>query len=252
MDRIETTKKNFEKLFCGRPTQNEGNDPEFMRILQRFIFGEVSAAGSLDDRMRELVTVTVLTVKGALPQLKAHTAACLNVGISPVEVREAVYSCAPFIGFPMTLNAISAMNEVFAERGIRLPLEEQGRVTEETRYEAGKALQEGIYGREIAEKYAFLPAPFDEALPRFLSEWCFGDFATRGGLDEKTRELLWLIALAALGGAETQVRAHVLGALKTGWTKEEIVCALVHAMCYMGIPRCFNALNCCSDLLTHS
>ena len=42
MDRIEKCKDKFEKLFGGKPTQNEGNDPEFMRILQRFIFGEVS------------------------------------------------------------------------------------------------------------------------------------------------------------------------------------------------------------------
>ena len=48
-----------------------------------------------------------------LPQLKSHTAACLNIGIKPAEVREAVYQCAPFIGFPKTLNAIAAMNETF-------------------------------------------------------------------------------------------------------------------------------------------
>ena len=40
------------------------------------------------------------------------------------------------------------------------------------------------------------------------------------------------------------------GALKTGSTREEVVCALVHAMPYMGIPRLFNALNCAKDLLS--
>lgn len=43
-----------------------------MRILQRFIFGEVSYEGSSDDKLRELITVTVLTVNQTLPQLKAH------------------------------------------------------------------------------------------------------------------------------------------------------------------------------------
>ena len=57
MDRIQNCQEKFTKLFGGKPTQNEGNDPEFMRILQRFIFGEVSYTGSLDDRMRELITV---------------------------------------------------------------------------------------------------------------------------------------------------------------------------------------------------
>ena len=95
MDRTERTEQKFYELFGGKPVANEGSDPEFMRILQRFIFGEVCYVGSLDNRMRELITVTVLTVNQTLPQLKAHIGACLNVGVTPLEIREAVYQCAP-------------------------------------------------------------------------------------------------------------------------------------------------------------
>ena len=45
------------------------------------------------------------------------------------------------------------------------------------------------------------------------------------------------------------MKSHVEGTLKAGNSKEEIVCALVHASGYMGIPRLFNALNACKDLL---
>ncbi|WP_373165790.1 hypothetical protein [Agathobaculum sp. Marseille-P7918] len=48
-----------------------------------------------------------------------------------------------------------------------------------------------------------------------------------------------MVLLAALGGAEVQVKSHVYGALKVENTKEGIVCALVHARGYMGIPRLF-------------
>ena len=250
MDRIENCQEKFEMLFGGKPTQNEGNDPEFMRILQRFIFGEVSSTGSLDDKMRELVTITVLTVNQTLPQLKAHVAACLNIGISPIAIRETVYECAPFIGFPKTLNAIAAMDEVFTANGIALPIESGETVTEEDRFAKGLALQKPVYGDEIKDRYTWLPEEFAEAVPRFLTELCFSDFMTRKGLDQKTRELLTVVLLAALGGAEVQVRAHVEGALKTGSTKEEVVCALVHAMPYMGVPRLFNALNCAKELLS--
>ena len=89
-----------------------------------------------------------------------------------------------------------------------------------------------------------------EAVPRFLTELGFADFMTRRGMDGKTRELLTVVILAAMGGAEVQVRSHVEGALKAGNTKEEVVCALVHAMPYMGIPRLFNALNCSKELLS--
>ena len=221
MDRVKRTEEKFAELFGGKPVSNEGSDPEFMRILQRFIFGEVCYVGSLDNRMRELITVTVLTVNQTLPQLKAHIGACLNVGVTPLEIREAVYQCAPFVGFPKTLNAIAAMNEVFVQKGIELPLQSAETVNEADRYERGAALQTG-----------------------------FGDFATRGGLDGKTRELLTVVMLAAMGGAEVQVRAHVAGALRAGNSKEEIVCALAQAMPYTGIPRLFNALNCAKEALS--
>ncbi len=249
MTREERTEEKFRELFGGKPTRNEGTDASFMRILQRFIFGEVSYAGTLDNRQRELVTIVVLAVNQTLPQLKAHVGACLNVGLTALEIREAIYRCAPFIGFPKTLNAIAAMNEVFESEGIALPLEDAETVTEETRYERGRALQAPVYGEEIAEKYAWLPEEFAEQVPRWLTELCFGDFATRKGADEKTAEMLTVVILAAMGGAETQVRSHIFGALAVGVTAEEIVCALCHAMPYMGMPRLFNALNCSKDIL---
>ena len=220
-----------------------------MQILQRYIFGELCYTGSLDSRMRELVTITVPHRHPGPAQLKAHLNACLNVGCTPVELREAIYQCAPFIGFPRTLNAIGVLNEVLTSRGVSLPLPRQGTVADGERYEKGLALQAPVYGDEIRDRYAWLPKPFDEAVPRFLTEHCFGDFSTRTGLDQKTRELLMVVLLAALGGAEVQVKSHAAGAIKTGSTREEVVCALVHASAYMGIPRLFNALNACRELL---
>lgn len=134
-DRIALCKENYTALFGGEALTGKGTDPEFMSILQKFIFGEVFAVGELDYKTRELITCTVLTTMQTLPQLKSHADAALNVGVTPVELREAVYQCAPFIGFPRTLNAIGIINEVFREKGIPLPLDAQGTTTEENRYE---------------------------------------------------------------------------------------------------------------------
>ena len=250
MDRKERTEQKMQELFHTHAAGKEGTDPEFMQILQRYIFGDVCYTGSLDNRMRELVTITVLTALSTLPQLKAHVQASLNAGCTPVEIREAVYQCAPFIGFPKTLNAIGTMNEVFSANGISLPLTEQKALaSDEDRYEKGLEIQSPVYGTEIEERYTWLPDDFAQAVPRFLTELCFGDFGTRNGMNGRTRELLIVVLLAALGGAEMQVASHVQGALKAGNTREEIVCALVHAGSYMGIPRMFNALNTCKELL---
>lgn len=243
MDRIEKCKEVYEELFGGEPADmGSGTDPELMIILQRFIFGEVFDTGLLDKKVRELLTLVCLSAMQTLPQLKAHTQAALNIGNSPSEIREAVYQCAPFIGFPRTLNAVSAVNEVFQNNGISLPLPAQVKTKESERYEKGLAVQFPLYGNEIKEKYADLPDGIGEALPRFLTEVCFGDFYTRDVLSVRERELLMLAVLAALG-ADTQIKAHVAGNLKAGNSREMLYAAMVQCLPYIGFPAAFNAIN---------
>lgn len=243
MNRVEKCKEVYAELFGGEPaTMESGNDPELMIILQRFIFGEVFETGTLDKKTRELLTVVCLTAIQTLPQLKAHVQAALNAGNSPLEVREAIYQCAPIIGFPRTLNAVSVADEVFQENGIALPLPTQGRTEESERYEKGLALQFPLYGNEIKDKYADLPDGIGEALPRFLTEMCFGDFYTRGVLRVQERELLVLAVLAAIG-ADVQIKAHVTGNLKAGNSKETLYAAMVQCLPYIGFPAAFNAIN---------
>ena len=223
MDRKERTEQKMQQLFHSHAAGDEGSDGGFMQILQGYIFGDVCYTGSLDNRMRELVTITALTTLSTLPQLRAHLQAGLNAGCTPVEIREAIYQCAPFIGFPKTLNAIAVMNEVFSENGISLPLPDQKTLSsDEERYRRGLEIQAPVYGDEIKERYSWLPGDFAEAVPRFLTELCFGDFCTRTGLDGKTRELLTVVLLAALGGADMQVRSHSEGATREEHNAEDM------------------------------
>jgi 4-carboxymuconolactone decarboxylase len=177
-----------------------------------------------------------------LSQLAAHTSAALNVGVTPV-VREAVYECAPFIGFPATLNAMATVNDVFRDRGIELPLPSQATVGEADRYDQGRAIQFPIYGDEIRDNLAALPDGLGDALARFLTEFCFGDFSTRTGLDLARRELLVLCLLATLGGTEAQLRAHALGNIKVGNDRARQVTALIRCFPYIGFPRALNAIR---------
>lgn len=123
MNRTERAKAKFQELFGEEALKENVSDPELAAIFQKFVFGEIFHVGDLDDRTREMIVVVTLAAQQAMPQLKMHVRAALDSGVTPVELREAVYQCAPFIGFPKTLEAVSVMNEVFAERGIRLPLE---------------------------------------------------------------------------------------------------------------------------------
>src|SRR3712207_919249 len=238
----------YERLFGPRDTSAPDNDPELMEILRRFIFGDVFDTGVLDDQTRELITITVLACLQTLPQLKSHTAAALHVGVHPVEIREAVYQLAPFIGFPRTLSAIATVNSVLEAQGIALPLPDQATVSEADRYPEGLAKQAPLYGNEMKDKLADLPEPFNEALPRFLTEFCFGDFYTRGGLTLAQRELLVLCALATIGDTSAQLGPHGSACLQVGNSKIAVVAALVHCFPYVGFPRAVAAIRAVRDL----
>ena len=241
-DRTALCKENYTALFGGEALTGEGTDPEFMAILQKFIFGDIFAVGDLDLKKREMITCTVRSVMQTLPQLKSHAAAALNVGVTPVELRETIYQCAPFIGFPRTLNAIGVINEVFEERGIELPLEPQGTTTEENRFEKGFAIQNPIYGDEISQRMAYVPGGMGNDVSHFLTEYCFGDIYTRNGLDVQTRELLIYCILTALE-ADSQLASHAVGNMKLGTSRETLAAAVIQCLPYVGFPPAMKALN---------
>jgi 4-carboxymuconolactone decarboxylase len=137
---------------------------------------------------------------------------------------------------------------VFTDRGLTLPLTAQGTVSESERYGAGLAVQAPLYGEEIKANLADLPDPFDEALPRFLSEFCFGDFYTRNGLRLAQRELLILCALTTLGDTAAQLGPHARACLKVGNSKDSILAALVHCFPYVGFPRAIAGVRAVKDL----
>lgn len=248
MDRVEKSKEKYKQLFGNGVPAAYATDPDFQDILSRFIFGEVFYQGNLDDKQRELITLVVLTTNQTLPQLKAHVGAALNVGLTPVEIKEAIYQCSPYIGFPKTLNAINEVNEVFKSKNIPLPIESQKTVDEDNRFEKGLATQVEIFGDVIAKMQESAPSN-QKHMQEYLSAFCFGDFYTRGGLDLKTRELLTLCIVSSLGGAEGQVKAHVQGNKNVGNDKETLITAITHCLPYMGFPRTLNALSCVNEVI---
>ena len=247
MTRIEKSKETYEKLLKQVQSVSGSDDPELMNILQRFIFGEVFFIGNLSDTTRELITITALATNQTLPQLRAHTNGALNIGVKPIEIREVIYSLAPFIGYPKVLNALDTVNSVFKGRGIKLPLENQATVADNERFNKGKEIQTPLYGEGMKQNMKDLPGEFADAVPRILTESCFGDFYTRNGLDIKTRELMIFCSLVSLGGADRQLGSHAVGNMKVGNDKETLLSALIQLYPYIGFPRIANAIYAIKD-----
>lgn len=248
MNRVERSEKKYGELFGAYDSSAPATDPDLIEIQNRFVFGEVFYHGDLADTLRELITLVVLTANQTLDQLGAHVGASLNVGVTPEEIKEALYQCAPYIGFPKTMSGLDQADAVFKERGVSLPVESQKRVNEETRFDEGLKVQKSIFGDVIDQMHKNAPDN-QKHIQQYLSSFCFGDIYTRGGIDLKTRELLTLCVLSALGGCEGQVKAHILGNLRVGNDKGTLIAAITHCLPYMGFPRTLNALGSINELI---
>ena len=98
--------------------------PALAHHVVAYGFGEVYARPGLDPAQRQLVTLGMLTALGGCePQLEVHINASLNVGLSAVEIVEALTHAAVHCGFPKALNAIFVAKRVFADRDL-LPVGE--------------------------------------------------------------------------------------------------------------------------------
>ena len=77
---------------------------------------------------------------------------------------------------------------------------------------------------------------------RHVVDFAFGEICARPGLDIRTRELLTVAALTALGTAERQLGFHIRAAERSGCTRTEIVEAIVQMAVYAGFPSALNGL----------
>jgi len=110
------------------------------------------------------------------------------------------------------------------------------------RYERGMALLKQTQG-ENADKVLKSLENIAPDLGRFAAEFAFGDVMSRPGLDIKTREMLSVAALTALGTAGPQLRAHIGAALRVGCTQQEIVEVILQMVVYAGFPAALNGMQ---------
>ena len=89
------------------------DEAHFQRFLSANCFGDHLARTGIDLPTRELVTFAMLVALGGADlQAKGHVAANLNVGNTRQDLLDAATVLLPFIGYPRTLNALAAINEV--------------------------------------------------------------------------------------------------------------------------------------------
>lgn len=248
MNISETALKNHEELFPNRKSKLMETDPELIEVFDNFAFDEVLGYGNLDTRTRLMVILASMIACQALAEYRVMLTGALNVGVTPIEVKEIVYQAVPYVGMAKVYDFIHATNEVLESRGIKLPLEGQSATTPETHFEKGYAVQKAIAGDRLEKMYSESPAN-QIHIQKYLSANCFGDYVARNGIDLQTRELLTFSMLLSLGGCEPQLKGHVQGNLNVGNDKEKLLSVITQLLPYVGYPRTLNAIRCLNEVI---
>ena len=185
-----------EKLLPGQRHAFADTDPEFVQIFESFAFDEVVNQGDLDERTRFMAILAALLGCQGVDEFKVMLPAALNVGVTPVEVKEIVYQSAAYLGIGRVFPFLKAVNEELAARGVSLPLEGQATTTPKTRLEAGNQVQVDIFG-EAMRGFQNSGPQESRHINKWLADNCFGDYYTRKGLDYQQREMITFCFLAA-------------------------------------------------------
>jgi len=98
-----------DQLYANSPT----DELHLQYYLSGNCFGDHYTRKGLDIQTRELLTLSMLVALGGCdPQVRGHVAANMNVGNDRALLIAVVTQLLPFIGYPRTLNALRAIDEV--------------------------------------------------------------------------------------------------------------------------------------------
>ena len=121
-------------------------DPEFAERFADFAYDEVVNQDDLDDCTRMMAVLAALLGCQGAESFREMVPAALNMGVTPVQLKEIVYQAVAYLGIGRVLPFLSIVNEILSSGGIRLPLEGQAETTMDDRLEKGNQVQVDIFG----------------------------------------------------------------------------------------------------------
>ena len=121
-------------------------------------------------------------------------------------------------------------------------------MTEAGLFERGLPVRREVLDAEYVDASMANANEFMQAFQHITTEMCWGYAWGRPGLDRRTRSMLNLAILTALG-RPAELKLHTKGALANGVTVEEIKEILLHATVYCGIPAGLDAFKASHEVL---
>ena len=119
---------------------------------------------------------------------------------------------------------------------------------------ASEAFQRGLRTRRDVLGDAYVDKSLDSAtdysfpMQELITEYCWNAIWNRPGLDRRSRSLLNLGMIAALG-RKKELKLHIRGALNNGLTREELREVFMQVTVYCGVPAGLDSFNVAQEVL---
>ena len=115
-------------------------------------------------------------------------------------------------------------------------------------FEKGLATRKQVMGEDFVANAFANATEFTMPMQEYITRNAWGDVWQRPGLDMKTRSLVTVALLAALG-KQHKLKGHVRGALNNGATAQEIQEVLLHTSIYCGVPTAVDAFRSAAEVI---
>jgi 4-carboxymuconolactone decarboxylase len=110
----------------------------------------------------------------------------------------------------------------------------------DNRFDKGMAIRKSVLGADHVARAEASKTEFDADYQRFITETAWGSIWSRPGLEKKTRHMLTLAMLAALGKYD-ELAMHIRATRNTGVTPDELREVFLHVSVYAGVPAANSA-----------
>ncbi|MCC6889243.1 MAG: carboxymuconolactone decarboxylase family protein [Hyphomicrobiales bacterium] len=110
-----------------------------------------------------------------------------------------------------------------------------------------QAVRQSVLGAAHAQRTAQNRTAFNEDFFKIIARFAWGEVWSRPGLDVKTRSMLTIAMLVAMGKME-ELKLHIRATRNTGVSQDEVREILIHAAVYAGVPAAFGAFQIAAEV----
>ncbi|MBG6074118.1 MULTISPECIES: carboxymuconolactone decarboxylase family protein [unclassified Polaromonas] len=120
--------------------------------------------------------------------------------------------------------------------------------TSDNAYDKGLSTRKQVMGEAFVDNALSGVTDFTRPIQDHITAKAWGDVWQRPGLDLKTRSLITVAMLTALG-KQHELKGHLRGALNNGATPTELQEVLLHAAVYCGVPTAVEAFRTAAEVV---